>query len=329
MKQIDQTGRQMLLVTEGTKLRAIITDGDIRRHILHGGELSTSIKEVSNYSPHYIFEQDKADAKAIMKQWSILSLPVLNDELEVQSIIFANEYEIGRSRSVGIPVVIMAGGEGSRLYPYTQILPKPLIPVGEIPVTEHIINQFQDYDCHDIHMIVNYKKNMIKAYFNELEKDYRVYFHDEDKPLGTGGGLSLLKGKINETFFFSNCDILIKANYKEIYDFHRENGNLITVVAAVKHIVIPYGVIAMGDQGEIAAMTEKPQYSFLTNTGFYIVEPGLLDELQDDTPIGFPDVIEQARSQNKRIGVFPVGEKSWLDMGQMEELERMRKEMGV
>jgi len=169
---------------------------------------------------------------------------------------------------------------------------------------------------------------MIKAYFNEIEKNYTVQYHDEDKPLGTGGGLSLLKGIIRETFFFSNCDILINANYKEIYDFHKNNNNLITLVAAYKHFTIPYGVITMNGEGEIAAMTEKPQYSFLTNTGFYVVEPELVNRLEENIAIGFPEIIEAQKAKGEKIGIFPVSEKCWLDMGQLEELEQMRKEMG-
>lgn len=329
MQQIDQTAKQILLVTENSKLKGIITDGDYRRHIIRGGSPDDRIDRIANYSPRYIFVKDKAYAKELMKQWSIKSLPVVNEEMVVQAIVFANDSEIGRSRTIGIPVVIMAGGEGTRLYPFTKILPKPLIPVGEIPITEHIINQFLEYGCNDIHLIINYKKNMIKAYFNEIEKNYSIYYHEEDKPLGTGGGLSMLKDKIKDTFFFSNCDILVKTNYKEIFDYHIQNNNLITIVAAYKHYTIPYGVITMNGGGEIESMTEKPQYSFLTNTGFYLVEPEVLKTIEKDKLIGFPEIIEQQKNKGAKIGIFPVSEKCWLDMGQFEEMDRMRQEMGI
>jgi len=329
MKRIDTNARQILLVVEDSKLKGIITDGDIRRHLLRGGKLEEKVSKIANYHPRYIYEKDKVKAQGLMKKWSILSLPVVNENLEIQSILFLNDNEIGRNHSLNVPVVIMAGGLGTRLYPYTKILPKPLIPIGEIPITEHIINQFLKYDCNDFHLIVNHKKNMIKAYFNEVEKEYKLEYHDEDTPLGTGGGLSLLKGKLRTTFFFTNCDVLIRANYKEIYDFHKQNGNMITIVAAFKHLIIPYGVINMDSQGKVATMTEKPEYSFLTNTGFYVVEPDVINRLEDNKVMGFPDIIEQQKAWGEKIGVFPVSEKSWLDMGQIEELEEMRKELGV
>lgn len=163
MKQIDATANQILLVAENNRLKAIITDGDIRRHLLRGGKLEVSIKEIANYKPKFIFEKDTDKSRELMKEWSILSLPIVNEKLEIQSIAFLYDYEIGRKLSVSAPVVIMAGGLGTRLYPYTKILPKPLIPIGEIPITEHIINHFLKYECHEFHFIVNHKKNMIKG----------------------------------------------------------------------------------------------------------------------------------------------------------------------
>lgn len=329
MKQIDATANQILLVAENNRLKAIITDGDIRRHLLRGGKLEVSIKEIANYKPKFIFEKDTDKSRELMKEWSILSLPIVNEKLEIQSIAFLYDYEIGRKLSVSAPVVIMAGGLGTRLYPYTKILPKPLIPIGEIPITEHIINHFLKYECHEFHFIVNHKKNMIKAYFSEVEKNYKLEFHNEELQLGTGGGLSLLKGRLESTFFLTNCDVLIRANYKEIYDFHKQNGNMITIVAAYKHFTIPYGIINMISNGDIASMIEKPEYSFLTNTGFYVVEAEVINRLEDNQPIGFTDIIEQQKNLGEKIGVFPVSERCWLDMGQLEELERMQKELGV
>ncbi|WP_348982317.1 sugar phosphate nucleotidyltransferase [Desulfosporosinus sp. FKB] len=329
MKQIDVTARQILLVVKNNILKAIITDGDVRRHLLRGGKLEDKVKDIANYNPRYIHEKDKDNYREYMKKWSILSLPVVNERLEIQSIVFLNDYEIGRNHSVGAPVVIMAGGLGTRLYPYTKILPKPLIPIGELPITEHIINRFMEFECNEFHLIVNHKKNMIKAYFSEIEKVYKLEFHDEDRPLGTGGGLSLLKGKMKTSFFLTNCDVIIRANYKEIYDYHKQNGNIITIVAAYKHFSIPYGIINLNTNGEIDTMLEKPEYSFLTNTGFYVVEPEVVDKLENDKDIGFPDIIEQQKGLGRKIGVFPVSEKCWLDMGQFETLEEMRKELEV
>ena len=228
---------------------------------------------------------------------------------------------------VDIPVVMMAGGLGTRLYPYTKILPKPLIPVGEQPIAELIFSRFRDFGCRHMTMIVNYKRGMIKSYFADLEKDYTVDFIDEDVFMGTGGGLCLLKGRMDSPFFFTNCDTLLDLDYGDLYQYHKAHGNLVTMVCAFKHYVVPYGVVELGEDGGIAAMREKPELNFLTNTGVYVVEPRVVEEMKMGEVIGFPDVIDRYRAAGEKVGVYPINESSWMDMGQMEELEKMRRKL--
>ena len=206
-------------------------------------------------------------------------------------------------------------------------MPKPLIPVGEMPILEHIIHRFRGFGCTDFRLVVNYKKGMIKSYFNELEKDYTVQYVEEEQPLGTGGGLCLLKGQIDSTFFLSNCDILIDADFGDIYNHHKAQGNVITMVCAFKHFTVPYGVIELGEGGEIQAMREKPEMNFLTNTGVYVVEPEVIRDLEDGKKQGFTDIIDKYRAMGRRVGVYPISESSWMDMGQIEELDAMRRRL--
>ena len=242
--------------------------------------------------------------------------------------MFATGLDVDNRKKAGIPVVVMAGGLGTRLYPYTKILPKPLIPVGEKPICEMILDRFCDYGCRQVYMVVNYKKNMIKSYFNDLEnKPYQIEYADETEFLGTGGGLCLLKGRLNTTFFFSNCDTLLDVDYGDVYQYHKRHGNLITMICAYKHYTVPYGVVEMGENGAIEGMREKPELNFLTNTGVYVVEPQVVAELEDGKKQGFPDVIEKYRRAGKPVGVYPISESAWMDMGQMEELEKMRRRL--
>lgn len=327
MQQLDNVAKKVLFVTRNDHFVAAITDGDIRRWILKKGNLDAKVKMIANYNPKYLSEADRYKAKEVMKKYSIEALPILDVENNIVSVVLWDEDRVIANRNLDAPVVIMAGGLGKRLYPYTQILPKPLIPIGEIPIVEHIINRFNRHGSDQFYLIVNHKKNMIKAYFNEINKAYKVDYIDEDKPLGTGGGLSLLKGKINSTFILSNCDILIEEDYEKIYSYHKKENNLITMVCSLKNIKIPYGVIEISETGEIESMKEKPELSFFTNTGMYIVEPNVIEELEDDKSIGFPDIIEQYISKGQKIGVYPIGENSWMDMGQIDELEEMRKRL--
>lgn len=325
MKQLDVLATKILFVLRDGRLVAAFTDGDIRRWILSEGKLTASVKNAANYNPRYIKNATREEALDFIKSNHIEAVPIVNDDLVIEQIVFLNKKDIvGDCSNLEIPVVMMAGGKGTRLYPYTKILPKPLIPVGEIPIAERIINKYREYGCKEYYLVVNHKKNMIKAYFNEIEKDYSVYYADEDEPLGTGGGLSLLKGKINTSFILTNCDILINEDFVKIYKLHKEQKNVVTMICSLKSFTIPYGIVEIGKMGEIEEMREKPELSFFTNTGCYIVEPEVIEGLNDNEAISFPDIIKKYKSLGKKVGVYPISEKAWLDMGQMDELERMR-----
>ena len=326
MDILDKVAKKVLFVERDGQFVAAITDGDIRRWILKKGNLNAKVKEIANYNPKYLQEKEKASAKEYMRKYSIEALPILNDEHDIVSVVLWNYEEVGSKRTLDAPVVIMAGGFGTRLYPYTKILPKPLIPIGEIPIVEHIINRFHQHGSTQFFLVVNHKKNMIKAYFNEIERTYEINYVDEEQPLGTGGGLSLLKGKINSTFILSNCDIVIEEDYEKIYNYHKKENNLITMVCSLKNINIPYGVIEINGTGEIEKIREKPKLSFLVNTGMYIVEPKVIAELGGNKKaIGFPDIIKKYKANGERIGVYPT--EKLVDMGQLDEMEEMRRRL--
>lgn len=327
MQKLNFAGRQILFIAPELKLKGVITDADIRRHILKNGELTANVTAVANYKPKFLNISQKNEAADYMTKNSISCVPLLDSTGTIVEVCFVDEVCVAAKKTLDIPVVIMAGGLGTRLYPYTKILPKPLIPVGEKPIAEHIIDHFTAFGCDKFYMIINHKKNMIKAYFNELAKDYVLDFVEEETFLGTGGGLGLLKSNISSTFFLTNCDVIIEADYNDIYNFHNKNKNVITVVCAFKHVTIPYGVFSLNDAGEIASITEKPTMNFLTNTGMYVVDKKVVEELEENKAISFPDIIEKYRANGEKVGVYPVSENSWMDMGQLEELEEMRRRL--
>lgn len=324
MQKIDMNSLGILfLVDAHNKLVGCITDGDIRRFLLAGRKMTELAVEAANKSPKVA--KTRKQAAMFYHKRDYIVVPIVSDSGEVVDL-YTGDAEIIRKdyKPVGIPVVINAGGRGSRLNPFTKVLPKPLIPVGDSPIIELIMKEYQAYDCNDFHIIVNYKKDLLKAYFSDGENKYNITWYDENEPLGTGGGLTLLRGKMNSTFFFANCDALLTADYEEILDFHKKNGNVITMICALKNVNIPYGVVDMGPNGVIESMNEKPLLSFLTNTGMYIVEPEVFDEMEDGVSIDFPDVIEKLRKKGIKVAVFPISENNWMDMGQVQELEKMR-----
>lgn len=325
MRAIDMNASGILFLVDASDcLAGCLTDGDIRRFLLSGGKMTESVNQAANHTP--LVAHSIEEAKSLYHKKNYVVIPIVDEQNHIVDLYngVGNEKKKGK---IDLPVVINAGGKGTRLDPYTRVLPKPLIPVGELPIIELIMQEYQSYQCNDFHIIVNYKKELMKAYFNDSENRYNINWYDETTPLGTGGGLSLLKGKIHETFFFSNCDALLTANYDRMIEFHRQNKNVITIICAHKSVSIPYGVIEMGVNGSIEEMKEKPVLSFLTNTGIYIVEPEVIEEMEDNVSIGFPDVIEQQQKKGKRVAVFPVSESEWMDMGQIPELEKMRERL--
>lgn len=321
--------KAVLIVNEQRQVQGLFSNGDMRKFFLRGGSLSENITNAMNKNPRLyksideVLEEKKTTIRIIypIVDSNRIVIDIIDDE--------ADKTISASSALKDIPLVIQAGGKGTRLYPYTKILPKPLIPIGDITITERIINSFTKFGCNKVFMVLNYKANMIKAYMSDLEKNYDLDYVTETEFLGTAGGLKLLKEKINSTFFLSNCDILVDADFECIYKTHKEKGNKITFVCSMKDVVIPYGVVKTDKDGFITEMDEKPDFSFLINTGLYMIEPEVLNDIKDGEFIHLPDLAQRYIDNGEKVGVFPVSEKAWLDMGQFSEMENMMKTLGA
>jgi dTDP-glucose pyrophosphorylase len=328
MSAIDRIGEGIAFVCEEERLLGTLSDGDVRRHILRGGDLGACVSNVANPNFRYLNPEDISSAQEIMQRHKLRAIPVLDERDRLISICFANNVVVRSGSKLGLPVVIMAGGKGTRLHPYTKVLPKPLIPIGDIPITMHIMQNFAAYGCNAFTMIVNHQKELIKAYFSDIDAPFSVDYAEESKPLGTGGGLKLLEGRIETTFFMTNCDIIVEADYADIIRYHRKNENLVTMVCAVKKVTVPYGTVKLDPNGLIEDIVEKPTFSFLTNTGFYVVEPRVFDYIPEGAFIHITDIIERCSAGGERVGVYPVAESQWMDMGQLDEMEKMLERRG-
>ena len=315
----------VLIVDEERHLKGLFSMGDMRRFFLSNGSLSQNITVAMNPTP-IVFES-AYEANECTK--NLVLYPVVDAEKRVVNIIDSSHKEVCSDVLQNVPVVIMAGGKGTRLYPYTKVLPKALIPIGESTISERIIQSFQRFGCNDFYMVLNHKAGMIRAYFSELDKNYNISFVQEEKFLGTGGGLAYLKGMVDNTFFFSNCDILIDADLECIYKTHKANGNKITFVCAMKDVTIPYGVVETDTCGNILALREKPEFSFLTNTGLYVVEPDVITGLKENEFIHMPDIAQRYLDAGEKVGIFPIQESCWMDMGQFSEMESMMNRLGI
>mgnify|MGYP000134799016 CR=1 FL=1 len=329
MKSIDINSKGIVfIVDKKNQLLGSLTDGDIRRWLLKGGELETIVSKICNPKPYFVFEYSKQKAKELINENKLTAVPVLSDNRNIINIIFSDSV-IELERKIDLPVVIMAGGKGRRLKPYTDVIPKPLIPIGDLSIVERIMHGFNIFGASDFKMLVNYKKSLIKAYFSDIDVDYNLEFIDEEIPLGTGGGLSKLKGKVKTDFILTNCDILIDANINYLVNKHREDNNFITIVAAVNETIIPYGVIQSDHENGQLSIFEKPKISNLVNTGVYVVNKKVIEDLEDNRKIDFPEIISNYLSKGYKIGVFPISDEDWHDMGQLGKLANMKTTFGV
>lgn len=319
MDQLDNVKPKILFVVDNTKLVGCLTDGDIRRYLIKNNKITDSVEKACNKKPLVAKTIEEAKKK-YSKDYIAIPI-VINKELKD---IYIGKETTKQAKKINIPVVINAGGRGTRLEPFTKVLPKPLIPIGDYPIIEHIMQRFEAFGCKKFYSIVNYKKQLIKAYFKESDNKYNITCIDENNPLGTAGGLSLLKGKINGNFFFVNCDTLLISDYSEILDFHIKNNGALTLVCATKKIDIPFGVIKTNNRNEFHSIQEKPSYNFLTNIGFYIINEKVLKDIPNNKRIDMPEVIELEKKKGRKVFVYSVDESNWLDMGQIPELEKTR-----
>lgn len=325
LRKMDETYKRLLLIFDGEEFVNILSIGDIQRAIIQNKALDTPISNILRKETRLAKLGDSNDLiKAQMLQFKAECMPMIDEDNNLVDVFFWEEFFSGQKRNLDInlqlPVIIMAGGKGLRLKPFTNVFPKPLLPIGEKTIVEEIMDRFLKVGCNQFFLSVSYKAKTIKHYFHELNsKDYLIDFFQEEKPLGTAGSLYLIKDKITTTFFVSNCDNIIDEDYSEILKYHRENKNELTIVSALKHYPIPYGTINTIDGGILQELVEKPELTFQINSGFYILEPHLLNEIPENKFFHITTLIENIQKRNGRVGVFPVSEGSWKDIGTWDE----------
>ena len=319
IEKMSLNARKALIVEENGIVYGIFTRRDLVNccHVFSFDNLS--LKPYVNRD--FCFFKNDVDLKSVSSYHSVI--PVVDDDGRLLDIYFPL-WE--KKEEYSLPTVIMAGGKGTRLYPFTKDIPKPLVPVvGDKVMMDLVLNSFSKFGTRDFYVVVNHLKEKILSYYNEKKTSYSLHFMSEETPLGTGGGLSLLKGKIDSTFFLSNCDILVQENYDEIYEFHRASGNTVTIIAAIQSVRLPYGVLSVDKKQKLISSIEKPTYLYLANTGVYVVNPAVFDFIGENERIDFPSVFERIKKSGKKVGIYPVMGEKWIDMGQIDELERAKE----
>jgi len=333
IKLMDRGGMGFICVTnESNEVIGVVTDGDFRRSILNEVNLDLPIQNIINKNYKFLIEgYSLEEAKELFLKSTIRHIPILNKNKNLVEILIKektiNATNYVEKERLDIDVVIMAGGKGTRLDPFTRILPKPLIPIGEKTILETIIEKFLDYHIDKFYISVNHKAGIIKSYFNDIQPNYELNYIFEDKPLGTIGALKQLENKIDRDILLTNCDILIDADYSDLIKHHSNSGNDITIVTSLKHYKIPYGICEIENGGQLIGIREKPEYDLLVNTGMYVLNPKVLKHIPLNEFFHITHLIDKIRNTHK-IGVFPISENSWTDTGEWSEYKKAIAKVG-
>jgi len=330
MRVIDLGARQIVFVVdEGFRLLGTLTDGDIRRALLKGIGLDASVNLVMNSDP--IAKTPSIDPQVLREKISeraARQIPIIDDKGIIIGVEEATSVSNGKLGLRENSVVLMAGGLGSRLYPLTQDLPKPLIKVGGRPILETIVTNFADQGLADFYIAVNYKAEMIEDHFGDGSRfGVTIKYLREESKMGTAGALSLLPTIPAKPFIVMNCDVLTNIKFENLLNFHSKQQSAATMAVREYDIQVPYGVVKVGDSSEILAIDEKPTHRFFVNAGIYVLDPSVLMYVKSKQTLDMPQLFAHLSSQNMRTTAFPICEY-WIDVGQRQDLERAEGEFG-
>jgi len=313
-----------LVVDEDEKLLGTLTDGDIRRALLDDIQLDSSIALIINKNPTICSLEDTKEKIldiAVLKK--IYQIPIVDSDGKLVGIeevdeLLKQKVKINR-------VVLMVGGLGTRLRPLTDHTPKPMLKVGNKPILETIITSFKKYGFINIILCVSYKSEIIEEYFKDgSEFGVNIEYIHENKRMGTAGALSLVRDKLNESFFVMNGDLLTNINFERMMEYHISNASVATMGVREYDFQVPYGVVNVQGK-DILSIEEKPMHKFFVSGGVYVLNEKVLEFIPDDEFYDIPTLFEKIIEKELKSISFPIREY-WLDIGRMEEYEKANNE---
>jgi dTDP-glucose pyrophosphorylase len=316
--------RCLVIVSKKNELLGTLTDGDLRNAILKGANLKGSIRKLYNRRPKFvdIKKYNPSSIRNLFIKNKIDLIPII-EKKKIKKIITWNECFLKRENLSNVSAFILAGGKGTRLQPFTNVLPKPLIPIKGEPIIKMILSKFEEYEIYNYWISINFKSEIIKSYLKSVKIKGKINFVKEKKPLGTIGSLSLVpRKKLSDNIIISNCDVLIHSNYFNIYQHHIKKNLDMTVLVSHKNYRIPYGSCKITNSGMLKKIKEKPEYKHFVNIGFYVMKKSLAKFIPKNTSIGMNDFINLLKRKRKKIGVYPIEDFSWQDIGEWNEYQK-------
>lgn len=325
LKIIDNGALQIaLVVNENDILLGTLTDGDIRRGLLKGLDLNSSIESIIFKTPTIAKISDtKEEILKLALSKKLHQIPIVDERGKILGI--QEIEELIKPKDKTNKVILMVGGLGTRLRPLTENTPKPMLKVGNKPILQTIVEKFAEYGYTDIVMCVNYKSHIIQDYFVDgKEFGVNIEYIFEEQRMGTAGALSLLKEKPTEPFFVMNGDLLTNVNFEHLHNYHLSNNSLGTMCVREYDFQVPYGVVNISNS-KIISIEEKPTHKFFVSAGIYMLSPEVLDYIPENQFYDMPTLFEKIISEGKNAISFPLREY-WLDIGRIEEYKKANEE---
>ena len=323
MRKMDAGGAAILLIAEAdNRLLGVLTDGDIRRAILRGNELQGPVSRFMNPNPvSHVGLISKMEALRVIntsRSHLINHLPIVDQDGQILDLIL--RHALSEQEPLAVDALIMAGGLGQRLRPLTDVMPKPMLPVGGRPLMELIIERLRNAGIQRMALTTHYMPELIVNYFGDGTRfGVDITYINEPEPLGTAGALGLL-APTTSSLLVVNGDVLTAVDYQAFVAFHREQGADFTLAVHQHEFQVPYGVVETQDFG-VTRITEKPVYSYLVTAGIYLIEPKVLRLMPSNQSYDMPDLISSAIEAGLRVVSFPVHEY-WMDIGAPDDYQQ-------
>ena len=325
MRAIDQGVVQLALVVDANRrLLATVTDGDIRRGLLAGMSLDSPVSAVMRRNPIAIpATAGRPAARRLMREKRLHHVPLVDAEGRLVDLAWVDEI-VGLSPNT-TRVVLMAGGLGLRLRPLTETLPKPMLPVGDMPILEIILRNFIDQGFGHFTLSVSYKADVIRNHFgNGHSLGVEIDYIDESDRMGTAGALSVMPTWPDTPFVVMNADLLTTLRFEQMLRFHTDNNAIATMGAREFDMQVPYGVI-QAEGSRLIGIEEKPNQNFYVNAGIYVLSPQVAAFIEPGKPMDMPDLFLRVVKHGDIASVYPIREY-WMDIGRIEDLDRARIE---
>ena len=324
---IDRVAKGIALVVDGAcHLIATVTDGDFRRAILAGLDLDSAVSELIAHKAASPYPRPitaavgtaSGELLRLMQEASIRQVPLVDGDGRVRDLVTIDE--LLPEAAPPLRALVMAGGRGERLHPLTEELPKPMLPLGDRPLMEHIVTQLRDAGIRQVSISTHYKPEAIVQHFGDGQKfGVNIDYVNEERPLGTAGALGLMP-PWTSTLLVLNGDILTRLNYQSMLLFHQENQAVATVGVRQYDVQVPYGVVET-DGVHIRRLSEKPRLQLFVNAGVYLLEPGVHDCIPRQQRCDMTDLIARLVSDGRPVVSFPISEY-WLDIGQHADYQK-------